>query len=419
ERVQPQRRAPCRHHRHRRHHPHRQRRRGVLGGAAEAGKRGPQDRPVRPVTVPLAHRRPGERLRADGLHGPQPRAPHRAVRAVLGGGVAPGHRGRGARPRRRRPRPRGRADGKRPGRRGVRRKPVHRLRAQGRPRGRPHAGPGGVQRRRLVQRGHRVRLHRHQFDERDELRLGRHRHRRRVARHPRRRGRRGDRRRRRGPAGAAVLRRVRHHPRHVHPQRRPAARLAALRRRARRLRDGRGRRGARAGRAGTRPRAGRPHLRRGAGIRHQQRRAPHDGAAAGRQPGGPGHARGAAHGRPAAGRRGRDQRPRLVDATERQHRVAGDPRGLRRARRRAEGQRHQGLPRALPGRHRRARGRHLRPFHPARLGASHAEPGTRGRRVRPWLRHGRGRHHARAHGGLQFLRFRRHQRGPGLRRGGL
>ena len=56
----------------------------------------------------------------------------------------------------------------------------------------------------------------------------------------------------------------------------------------------------------------------------------------------------------------------------------------------APGERHQGLPRALPGRHGRHRGGHLGPDHPARLGAAHAEPGVRRRGLRPGLRDGRG-----------------------------
>ena len=128
----------------------------------------------------------------------------------------------------------------------------------------PVAGAVGVRRRVELQRRHRVRRHRAQLHQRDELRLRHHRHRRRVPRHPR-----GDADvmlagRCRGAAGAALLRRLRHHPRDVHPQRRPRHGQPSLRRRTRRLRDGRGRRGAGAGGARrARSRAG-PDLRRSA-----------------------------------------------------------------------------------------------------------------------------------------------------------
>ena len=65
---------------------------------------------------------------------------------------------------------------------------------------------------------------------------------------------------------APLLRRLRDHPGDVHPQRRSRHGVPAVRRRARRLRDGRGRR--RAGAGGARPRAGarRAGLRRGLGY---------------------------------------------------------------------------------------------------------------------------------------------------------
>ena len=92
----------------------------------------------------------------------------------------------------------------------------------------PGARAHGLRRRGQLQHRDRVRLHRPQLHQRDELRLGRHRHRRRLPRHRPGRRRRDARRRRRGAARPALLRRLRHHPGDVHPQRRsrrtPAAR---------------------------------------------------------------------------------------------------------------------------------------------------------------------------------------------------
>ena len=107
----------------------------------------------------------------------------------------------------------------------------------------------------------------------------------------RRRRRRDAGRRRRGAARPALLRRLRHHPRHVHPQRRSGARQPPVRRGARRLRDGGGRGGAGAGGAGPGARARRADLRRGVRLRPDQRRPPHDRAAARRQAGRARHAR--------------------------------------------------------------------------------------------------------------------------------
>ena len=118
----------------------------------------------------------------------------------------------------------------------------------------PGAGAHRLRRRGELQHRDRVRLHRPEQHQRDELRVGHDRHRRRLPRHRPGRRRRDDRRRRRGAARAALLRRVRDHPRDVHAQRRPGARQPPVRRGPRRLRDGRGRRGAGAGGAG--PRAG-------------------------------------------------------------------------------------------------------------------------------------------------------------------
>ena len=76
---------------------------------------------------------------------------------------------------------------------------------------------------------------------------------------------------------------VRAHDRIEHPQRRPRARVAAVRRRPRRVRHGRRRRRARARTLGPRGRARRPHLRRGRRLRPQRRRVPHHRAVTGRR----------------------------------------------------------------------------------------------------------------------------------------
>ena len=95
------------------------------------------------------------------------------------------------------------------------------------------------------------------------LHVGDRRHRLRPPDDPGRRGRRGDR-RRLGVADLADLDGLlRPDQGHLAAQRRPRARLAALRPRPRRLRDGRGRRGARPGGDGVGAGARRAHLLRG------------------------------------------------------------------------------------------------------------------------------------------------------------
>jgi 3-oxoacyl-[acyl-carrier-protein] synthase II len=111
------------------------------------------------------------------------------------------------------------------------------------------------------------------------------------------------------------------------------------------------------------------------------------GAPAGRGAGRAGHAPRHGAGRHRAGGRGLDQRARLVHPAQRQHGEPGDPRRAGRARGPGAGERHQGVPRALPGRHGGHRGGRQRPGHPARLDPPHAQPGGAGRRVRPALRH--------------------------------
>src|SRR5690606_15144674 len=62
------------------------------------------------------------------------------------------------------------------------------------------------------------------------------------------------------------------------------------------------------------------------------------------------------------------------------------------------------------GRRRRGRGDLQHPGDPGSGGAAHHQPGQPGRRLRPRLRARRGARHADRRGGVQLLRFRRHQR---------
>jgi 3-oxoacyl-[acyl-carrier-protein] synthase II len=87
------------------------------------------------------------------------------------------------------------------------------------------------------------------------------------------------------------------------------------------------------------------------GLRHLERRASHDGAPAGRRAGRPRHAPRAGGGRRGAGGAGLGQRPRIVHPAQRQHGEPRDPHRAGRARGQRCGERHQGVPRALPGRH--------------------------------------------------------------------
>ena len=142
-------------------------------------------------------------------------------------------------------------------------------------------------------------------------------------------------RRRRGAAVAALLWRLRHHSRPVgRPQRPPRRGMPAVRRRARRLRDGRRRGAARARGRGGRAGARRHAVRRAAWLRRDERRLPHGPAATRRTAGG---ARGASgpRGWPhARDRRRLRQRPCLVDAAGRRGRGAGAAPGARQARER-------------------------------------------------------------------------------------
>ena len=188
------------------------------------------------------------------------------------------------------PRPRRRADGLRARRRRLRRGAVRPISRAGHARGGPDARAGRVRRRRELQHRHRARLHGPNSTNAMSCASGTIAIGEALAADPRRRRRRHARRRRRGAAGAALLRRLRDHPRHVHAQRRPGARLPPLRPRARRLRDGRGRcvlvleERERAQARGARIYA------EVAGLRHHQRRAPHDRAAPRRRAGRPRHA---------------------------------------------------------------------------------------------------------------------------------
>ena len=155
--------------------------------------------------------------------------------------------------------------------------------------------------------------------------------RRRLRDHPARRRRRDDRRRVRGGDHADGRRRLRRDARPVHPQRRARAGEPAVRRRARRVRHRRGL--GRAGARGTRlrARARRPHLRRDRRLRRLGRRVPHHRARARTATAPCGRCRPRCGGLDPVGGR-LHQRPRHVDAAQRQDRDAGDQAVLRRPR---------------------------------------------------------------------------------------
>ena len=127
-----------------------------------------------------------------------------------------------------------------------------------------------------------LRRARHQPCHHQRLRLGQPRGGRGLPDDPRRLYRRRDHRRRRSGADLARHRRLHRDARAVDPQRRARGRQPPLRRRARRLRDVRGRRGAdpRGARGGNCAR--RQHPGRDRRLRRQRRRLPHDLAVAGR-----------------------------------------------------------------------------------------------------------------------------------------
>ncbi len=243
---------PRGHHRHRGHHADRQRRRRAVGRRPGRPVGGPRHRPLRRQPLSVADRRPGRRLRS----GRPPRRPARAasrpLQRALGGGLAHGVRGRRARRGARR------CDHRRLDRLGARRRRLRRgaacrLRRARRARRGAHPRPRRLRRRRREQRGARPRPDRSDGRQRELLRVGRGGDRPGVRRHPRRNGRRRAGGWGRGAARAAHLRRLRHDPRPLAAQRRAVPRLASLRSRPRRLRDGRGCRGAGARGARRRP----------------------------------------------------------------------------------------------------------------------------------------------------------------------
>ena len=234
--------------------------RRVPGRAPGRPLAGQADRPVRPVAVPLAGRRPGRRLRPARLDAAEDRPPARPVQPVRA-------RRRAARARRRRA-----AAGR--GRRRRRRSgsgSTSAARSAGSPT--PRSSTSGTSSAGIRPVAPNLALA--VFGGAAPANLGialdvrgpilstanscasrRGRDRRGARGDPRRRDRRGDRRRRRGPAEPARVRGVRHHPGAVgRLERRPRARLPAVRRGARRLRHGRGRGAARARGGGRRPRA--------------------------------------------------------------------------------------------------------------------------------------------------------------------
>ena len=230
---------------------------------------------------PVAHRRPGGRLRSGRPSRPAARAAPRPLQRALGRCLAHGVRGRGSRRERGRCHHR-RLDRLRPRRRRLRRGAACRLRGARRTRRGSHARAGRLRRGRREQRGARPGPDRSDRRQRQLLRLGCGGDRPGVRGHPRRDGRRraggwGG-----GAAGAAHLRRLRHDPRPVAAERRAIPRLSPIRSGPRRLRDGRGCRGARARGTRMRPQARRADRCRDRRVRRQQRCVPHDRTAAGR-----------------------------------------------------------------------------------------------------------------------------------------
>ena len=294
-----------------------------------------------------------------GAEGSAPRRPRHATRL----------RGRGRRARRRRRAP------VRPGaQRGHRRHRCRRadhargagrhLQREGRGPGQPVPRPDDDGER---DRGHdrdAVRLEGPELLRRHRVRGERQRDRRGGAAHPRRERRHRDDRRLRVVPDADRDLRVRAHDRAEHAQRRPRARVAAVRRRPRRVRHGRRRGRARARALGPRRRPRRAHLRRGRRLRPQRRRVPHHRAVARRRRRGRVHAARARR-RRARPRRDRPrQRARHVDAAERRGRGRGDPQGVRRDA--AAGHVDQGRHRSPHRRGRRDRGDRV----PARVRAT-------------------------------------------------
>src|SRR5206468_753494 len=193
------------------------------------------------------------------------------------------------------------------------------------------------------------------------------------------------------------------------PQRRPRSRVAAVRRGARRVRDGRGRRSARA--RGARARAGtrREDLRGGRRLRPLLRRKAHhrprsDRARDGVQDGARRRGR----------RRGRDrlhQRTRDLDADRRLVRDADAQVRARRGERLQDARlRHERGDRTLPRGGRRDRGDVHRSLDPRRQAAADDQLRGRGSDLRSRLRAERGTRRRREGGRFEQLRLRRAQR---------
>ena len=129
----------------------------------------------------------------------------------------------------------------------------------------------------------------------------------------------------RGGGDGDVAGRVRQHDGAV-----DLGRVPPVRRRPRRVRDGRGRRRPRARGVGSRHRPRRHDPRRDRRGGEQCRRPPHHRAVARRRGGDRVHEAGPRGRRPGAGRHPPDQRPRHVDAAQRRRRGGGRAQGVRR-----------------------------------------------------------------------------------------
>ena len=252
------------------------------------------------------------------------------------------------------------------------------------------AGAHRFRRGRKLQHRHRVRLHRPQRHQRDELRVGRHRDRGGVPRHRPGRGGRDDRGRGGGAARSALLRRLLHHPRDVHAERRSGPREPPVRCRPGRVRHGGGLRRAGPGGAGARPCPGRAGLHRDLRLRPHQRRLPHDRAPPRRQSGRPLHAQRAGGGPRRHGGGGLHQCPRVFDPAQRSHGGVFHQAGVRGPRLPTRPERHQGLLRPRARRERRVRGRDLRLGQPTPVVPADREPRAARSRLRPGPRHRRG-----------------------------
>ncbi len=189
-----------------------------MGGTRSPHVGGPHAHALRPDAIPQPYGRGDSRFPAAGPPRRQARQapgsvfPARRDERAFGArrcGDCTAHGGSG---------PRRDDDGVGVGRRLVRRVSGAALHRGGSPRARSVARARRVLRRGELQHRHRVRVHRSQRDERDELCVGDHCGRRGIPRRARRARGHHARRWRRGAARTAHIRGVQHHPRHEHPQ---------------------------------------------------------------------------------------------------------------------------------------------------------------------------------------------------------